>query len=152
MIFKNGEELSDDELRQKLVSEIYEVSKSSIEVLSANSSVTVRYSDKECVIEAIPSEKDKANRLAPIIIYGQLPDHSFEIWIEDVCSEIENFVSSRLNRTLDGSALVAIQNWLNETLKKKTELQKTPLNRIKGFLIRLTGWFNAFLNKLIKSY
>jgi hypothetical protein len=152
MIFKNGEELFNDELRQKLVSEIYEVPKSSIEVLSADSSVTVRYSDPKFVIEAIPSEKDQVNRLAPIVIYGVLPDDWSENWTKAVCSEIEDFVSSKLNRTLDGRALAAIQNWLNETLKKKTDLQSTPLNKIKSFLVHLAEWLKAIVDKLFKSY
>lgn len=152
VIFKDGEELSNDELRQKLVSEIYEVPKSNIEVLNIDSSVTVRCSYPKFVIEAIPTEKDQVNRLAPIIIYGILPDDWSEIWIKDVCSEIENFVSSRLNRTLDGSALVAIQNWLNETLKKKTNSQSTLLNKIKRFLVRLASWLKAIVDKLFKNY
>lgn len=151
VIFKGGEELSDDESRQKLVSEIYEVPKSNIEILTTDSSVTVRSSYPKFVIEAIPTEKDQVNRLAPIIIYGILPDDWSEIWIKEVCSEIDNFVSSRLNRTLDGSALVAIQNWLNETLKKKTDLQSTLLNKIKRLLVRLANWLKAMLDKLFKS-
>ena len=91
VIFKDGEELSDDELRQRLVSEIYEVPKSNIEVLTIDSSVSVRYSYPKFVIEAVPTEKDQVNRLAPIVIYGVLPNDWSEIWSKDVCSEIEKF-------------------------------------------------------------
>lgn len=146
VIFKDGEELSDDELRQKLVSEIYEVPKSNINALTIDSSVRVRrYSYPKFVIEAIPTEKDQVNRLAPVIIYGILPNDWSETWIKDVCSEIENFVSSRLKRTLDSSALIAIQNWLNETLKKKKT--DVSLNIIQRLLMRLTGWlsFSKFI-------
>lgn len=148
VIFKGGEELSDDELRQKLVSEIYEVPKSNIQILTTDSSVTVRCSYLKFVIEAIPTEKDQVNRLAPIIIYGVLPNDWSEVWVKDICSEIENFVSSKLNRTLDGSALVAIQNWLNETLKKKTDLQNTPFNKVKRFLVRLASWLKAMVDTI----
>jgi hypothetical protein len=152
VIFKDGEELSDDELRQKLVSEIYDVSRRNIEVLPADSSVTVRYSYPKFVIEAIPTEKDQINRLAPIVIYGVLPNGWSEIWIKDVCSEIESFVSSRLKRTLDGSALIAIQNWLDEALKKKTALQSSPLNIVRRFLVRLASWLKTVVDKFFKSY
>lgn len=152
VIFKDGEELSDDELRQKLVSEIYEVPKSNIEVLPADSSVTVRYSYPKFVIEAVPTEKDQVNRLAPIVIYGVLPSDWSETWSRDVCSEIESFVSGRLKRTLDSSALIVIQNWLNETLKKKTDLQSSPLNVVKSFLIRLASWLKIVVDKLFKNY
>lgn len=131
MIFKDGQELSadDDELRQKLVSEIYKIPSSNIEVLTADSSVTVRYSYPKFVIEAIPAEKDQVNRLAPIVIYGVLPNDGSESWSKDVRKEIETFVSNKLNRTLDSSALVAIENWLNKILKKKRmDLQSNPLN------------------------
>ncbi|NJN24021.1 MAG: hypothetical protein HC810_06005 [Acaryochloridaceae cyanobacterium RL_2_7] len=101
VIFKDGQELSDDELRQKLVSEIYEIPKSNIEVAPTDSSVTIRYSYPKFVIEAVPTEKDQANRLAPIVIYGVLPDDFSEPWVKDVCNEIENFVSETLKRTLD---------------------------------------------------
>jgi len=153
VIFRDGEELSDDESRQKLVSEIYEVPKSDIEALLADSSVTVRYSDPRFVIEAIPTEKDQVNRLAPIVIYGVLPNDWSELWIKDVRDEIENFVSSRLKRTLDSSALVAIQNWLNETLKKKkADLRSNPLNLVQSFLVRLANWLKIVVGKLFKNY
>jgi hypothetical protein len=153
VIFKDGEELSDDELRQKLVSEIYEVPKNNIEVLPADSVVTVRYSYPKFVIEAIPTEKDRVNRLAPIIIYGVLPNDWSEVWSKDVRNAIENFVSSRLKRTLDSSALIAIQNWLNETLKKKkTDLQSSPLNVVKRFVIRLVRGLKLVVGKFFKIY
>ncbi len=145
VIFKDGEELSDDESRQKLVSEIYEFPKS--EVVPDVSAVTIRYSYPKFVIEAIPTEKDQANRLAPIVIYGILPDDPSEFWVEDVCNEIENFISKNLKRTLDNSALVAIQDWLSEALKKKRENSQLNLfSLIKSTLDRLVNWF-----KLIKS-
>lgn len=153
VIFKGGEELSDDELRQKLVSDIYEVPKSNIERLTADSSVTVRCSYPKFIIEAIPTEKDQVNRLAPIIVYGKLPSNGSEVWSKEVCSEIKDFVSSRLKRTLDSNALVAIENWLNETLKKKkADLQVIPLNIIKRFLVRLISWLKSIGDKFFKSY
>lgn len=152
VIFKDGEELSDDELRQKLVSEIYEVPKSNIKVLPAASSVTVRYSYPKFVIEAVPTEKDQVNRLAPIVIYGVLPNDGSEIWIKDVCSEIESFISSKLKRTLDSSALIAIQNWLDEALKKNTALQSSSLNVVKCVLIRVASWLKIVLDKLFQNH
>lgn len=153
VIFRDGEELSDDESRQKLVSEIYEIPKINIEVLPTDSIVTIRYSYPKFVIEAIPTEKDQVNRLAPIVIYGVLPNDWSELWIKDVRDEIENFVSSRLKRTLDSSALVAIQNWLNETLKKKkADLRSNPLNLVQSFLVRLANWLKIVVGKLFKNY
>jgi hypothetical protein len=154
IIFKDGEELSDDKLRQKLVSEIYEIPKNNIEVLSANSAVTVRYSYPKFVIEAIPTEKDQVNRLAPIVIYGILPDNLSEIWIKEVCTGIEDFVSNRLKRTLDNSALVAIHDWLSETLekKKKANLQYNRLGSITHYFARLVSWLRTTLGKLFKIF
>lgn len=147
VIFKDGEELSDDESRQKLVSEIYEFPKNNSEVVLADSGVTIRYSYPKFVIEAIPTEKDQANRLAPIVIYGVLPDDPSEFWVEEVCNEIESFISKTLKRTLDDSALEDIRDRLSETLKKKTEnSQLNLLSLIKSTLARLAKWF-----KLIKS-
>lgn len=151
VIFKDGEELFDDELRQKLVSEIYEFPKSDSEVVSADSAVTIRYSYPKFIIEAIPTEKDQANRLAPIVIYGVLPDDFSELWIKDVRNEIESFVSETLKRTLDNSALVAIQDWLSETLKKKTEnSQLNLLSLIKSALDRLVNWLKLLVEKLYR--
>lgn len=153
VIFKDGQELSDDELRQKLVSEIYEIPRSNMSVLPSDSSVTVRYSYPKFVIEAIPAEKDQVNRLAPIVIYGVLPTDFSELWIRDVCDEIENFVSTKLHRTLDSSAIIAIQNWLDEILKKKREdLQSSSLKLVKSFLLRLANWLKLVVGKLFKSY
>jgi hypothetical protein len=114
VIFKNGKELSDDESRQKLVSDIYEIPKSNIEILAADEGVTIRYSYSKFVIEAIPIEKDQVNRLAPIVIYGVLPNDFSEDWPEEVCNEIKSFVSHTLNRNLDHKALVVIQDGLSE--------------------------------------
>jgi hypothetical protein len=154
IIFKDGEELSDDKLRQKLVSEIYEIPKNNIEVLSADSAVTVRYSYPKFVIEAIPTEKDQVNRLAPIVIYGILPDNLSEIWIKEVCTGIEDFVSSRLKRTLDNSALVAIHDWLSEILekKKKAKLQYNGLGSITSYFPRLVSWLRIMLGKLFRIF
>jgi len=154
VIFRDGEELSDDESRQKLVSEIYEIPKINIEVLPTDSIVTIRYSYPKFVIEAIPTEKDQVNRLAPVVIYGELPDEwSDERWVEDVCNEIKNFVSSSLKRTLDDSALVAIRNWLNKTLekKKKADLQSSPFSQIAGFLTRFANWVKSLIGKLFQN-
>lgn len=150
VIFKDGEELSNDELRQKLVLEISEVPKSNIEILNTDSSVTVRYRFPRFVIKVIPNEKDQVNRLAPIIIYGILPDDASEEWPNDVCREIEKFVSTTLKRTLDSSALMAVQDWLNGILKKKADLQSSPLNIIKRFLVRLAIWLK--LDKFLQIY
>ncbi|MEG3844407.1 hypothetical protein [Microcoleus sp. herbarium14] len=119
IIFKNQEVLSDDESRQKLVSEIYEFPKSDSEVVSAHSAVTIRYSYSKFVIEAIPIEKDTVKRLAPIVIYGELPNKFPENWVESVHSDIQNFVSTKLERNLDESALIDIKKGLSEILNNK---------------------------------
>lgn len=152
VIIKDGEELSDDESRQKLVSEIYEIPKSSIEVVPANSVVTIRYSHPKFVIEAIPTEKDRANRLAPIVIYGVIPDDFSEPWVKDVCDEIESSVSTKLKRTLDNSALMVIHDWLSKTLKKKAENPQFNLyDLLKRSLERLVDGFKILVNKLLRE-
>ncbi|MEG4345083.1 hypothetical protein QUB70_17675 [Microcoleus sp. A003_D6] len=141
VIFKNGKELSDDESRQQLVSEIYEFPKSDSEVVSADSAVTIRYSYSKFVIEAIPTEKDELKRLAPIVIYGVLPDGVLEAsWVDKVYEEINNFVSNTLNRNLNHSTLATIKGGLSEILKKKTEdSQINLLSRLKRLLERLAN-------------
>lgn len=160
LIFKDGEELSDDESRQNLVSEIYAIPRSNSKVLSADSTVTIRYSDPRFVIEAIPTEKDQANRLAPIVIYGSLPsvsketdDGALKESVSEVCNEIKSFVSNTLKRTLDDSALLAIHDWLYETLKKKTENSQLNLfSLIKSFLDPLVNWFKIMVGKLPRKF
>jgi hypothetical protein len=119
VIFKNGKALSDDESRQKLVSEIYEIPRSNIEVLHTHAAVTIRYNSSKFVIEAIPLEKDTVKRLAPIVIYGELPKNFSQPWIDSVGSDIHNFVSTKLDRNLDKSALEAIKNGLSKILNNK---------------------------------
>lgn len=149
VIFKDGQELFDDELRQKLVSEIYDIPDSNTEVIPAESSVTVRYNYQKFVIEAIPAEKDQANRLAPIVIYGILPDDFSEFWIKDVCNEIEIFVSERLKRTFDKSVSVAINDWLHKILKKKMGIsQLNLLNLIRKILEILLDLLRKIVEKL----
>ena len=152
LIFKDGIELTDDESRQNIVSEIYEVPKSNIDVLPTNSSITARYSYPKFVIEAIPAEKDQVNRLAPIVIYGVIPSDWSDLWVKDVCDEIDNFVSSKLNRTLDNNSLTAIQNWLDETLKKKGDgFQNNLLKLVKNFLVQLMNGLKLLANKILKN-
>lgn len=161
VIFKDGQELSDDKSRQKLVSEIYEIPKSNIEVLTADPAVTFRYSYPKFVIEAIPTQQDTIKRLAPIVIYGVFPDNFSEDgvederkdieWVEDVRKDIEIFVSHRLNRTLDDRALVAIKDRLSEILKKKTEESRfSLLSVIKTFLYRLRKWLSFLVDQLLR--
>ena len=67
---------------------------------------------------------------------------------------LRSFVSSRLKRTLDSSTLIAIQNWLDEDLKKKDRriYRAVPLNVVKRFLIRLASWLKTVVDKLFKNY
>lgn len=139
IIISNREKLYDEKLRQQLVSEIYEVPAKNRENLLSEPSVTVRYNNSEFVIEAIPIEKDQANRLAPIVIYGKWPEKLSSDWIEAVCTEIENVVSEQIQRTLNRSTLEAIRNWLTNTLevKKKKILPKEMISLIIGLLTPL---------------
>lgn len=151
VIFKNEEKLSDDESRQKLVSEIYEIPKSNIEVLTADAAVTFRYSDPKFVIEAIPMEKDTLKRLAPIVIYGVLPNDFSEDGVEGICKDIQKFVSNKLERNLDETALGAIKDKLSEISKKKTEESRfSLLSVIKTFLYRLRKRLSFLVDQLLR--
>jgi hypothetical protein len=158
LIFKNEEELSDDESRQKLVSEIYEIPKSNIEVLPADAAVTIRYSYPKFIIEAIPTQKDTINRFAPIVIYAVLPDDFSEDGLKDVYNRIESVVSDKLKRTLDPRALKAIENGLSKILQEQTKIlkKKTEDSRfnlfslIKVFLERLANGLKLVANKLFR--
>lgn len=123
-IYRNGEKLSNDELRQQFVSEIYEFPAKKLESFPSDSSISIRYSDPKFVIEAIPSQKDQANRLAPVLIYGEFPDNPSSEWVDNVCDEIEKFIQDKLGRTLDSNTLRAINNWLNKILDEKKKKSK----------------------------
>lgn len=149
IIFQNGQELSDDELRRKLVSEIYEVPRNNVEVSPTDSSIAIRYSHTKFVIEAIPEEKDQANRLAPVIIYGELPDEWDNWngqWAKEVCHEIKKFVSIELRRTLDSGVLRDIEDGLDKIAKKKrANLQSNPLNLLKNVWFGLAKWLKMIV-------
>jgi hypothetical protein len=153
VIFKNGVELSDDESRQKLVSEIYEIPKSNIDVLPAGAGITIRYSYSKFVIEAIPTQKDEINRLAPIVIYGVLPNDFSEDWAEGVRNDIQNIVSNKLNRTLDDSVLKAIRDELSEILKYKngsSAIQLFQPNPKFGY--RFANGLNLLVDKFVRYW
>jgi hypothetical protein len=152
IIFSDGKELSDDESRQNLVSEIYEIPKNNLKTLPASSGVTIRYFYPKFVIEVIPTERDQVHRLAPVIIYGILPENCSGTWIGEVCNEIEEFILKRLQRTLDQGVLTAIQDSLNEAIKKKIDLRSNLLSIITHLLFGLASWLKPFVNKLFKSY
>jgi hypothetical protein len=144
VIFKNEKELSDDKSRQEIILEIYEIPKSNIKVFPTNPAVTIRYSYPKFVIEAIPTQKDDLKRLAPIIIYGMLPKSYSQDWVDCVGSNIQNFVSKIIGRTLDESALEDIKKELSETLT----LQKKD----GGSEIQLSQSHQDFLGSLNQRF
>lgn len=149
LIFRKGEELSDDESRQELVLAIDEIPKSNIKTSPTNSDVTIRSSDKNFVIEVISTEKDQANRLAPIVIYGALPERFSEDWVKDVCNEIKSFVPNTLKRTLEQGDLEAIENMLNEIPKKN----RITLPQIFRLLTKIVNKIQDFLKfKKVSRY
>ena len=152
VIFKNEEELSDDESRQKLVSDIYEIPKSNIEVLPADAAVTIRYSYPNFVIEAISIKKDHLDRLAPIVIYGVLSDNFPQDGVKKVYDRIANFVvSDKLNRKLDSRELEAIQNGLSKILTnnkdRRSAIQSFQSNPQVSLLLLLNSW-ELLVNRL----
>jgi len=144
LILKDSEELSDELLRQQVISEIYEVPGRKTTLPSTDSEITVRFSDPKFVVEALPTEKDQVNRSAPIVVYGELPEELSNEWIESSCTKISEIVSHKLNRTLSKDAVTAIQEWFTEVLeekKKKVEVQKQTISLVTVFLAPLLiGW------------
>ncbi|QJB27872.1 hypothetical protein H4N54_17875 [Limnospira fusiformis KN01] len=144
LIWEDSEELSDQLLRQQVISEIYEVPGRKTTLPSATSEITVRFSDPKFVVEALPTEKDQANRSAPIVIYGELPKELSNEWIESSCTKISDIVSDKLNRTLSKDAVTAIQGWFIEILeakKKKVEVQQQTISLVTVFFAPLLiGW------------
>ncbi|MFB2878341.1 hypothetical protein [Floridanema aerugineum] len=144
LIFKDNEQLTDNSERQQIVSKIYEVSGKKLEFSSPNSEVTIRFSDPKFVIETLPIEKDQANRLAPIVIYGELPEEFSPDWIERSCSEIREVVAHKLNRTLNRDAVTKIQEWFKSVLeakKKKVDIQTQGIVWMGATVaIFLVGW------------
>ncbi len=144
LIWEDSEELSDQLRRQQVISEIYEVRGRKTKLPSATSEITVRFSDPKFVVEALPTEKDQANRSAPIVIYGELPEELSNEWIESSCTKISEIVSDKLNRTLSKDAVTAIQGWFTEILeekKKKVEVQQQTISLVTVFFAPLLiGW------------
>ncbi|CAC5344686.1 MULTISPECIES: hypothetical protein [Planktothrix] len=152
VIIRNRKELSDDKLKEQLVSEIYEISAKKIEIASyGGPSVTVRYSDPKFVIEVIPTEKDESNRLAPIVIYGKFPEECPANWVKDVCTEIQEVISNQIKRTLQNGTLESIEKWLDHELeekKKRVQFQRNLISLSTSFfiplavslLIQFQGW------------
>lgn len=147
LILKDSEELSDPLDRQQVISQIYEVPGIKKTLPLATSEITVRFSDPKFVVEALPTEKDQANRSAPIVIYGELPEEFSRDWIESSCTNISKIVSKELNRTLSEDAVTAIQVWFTEILeekeekKKKVEVQKQTISLVTVFFAPFfIGW------------
>jgi hypothetical protein len=144
LIWEDSEELSDQLRRQQVISEIYEVRGRKTTLPSATSEITVRFSDPKFVVEALPTEKDQANRSAPIVIYGELPKELSNEWIESSCTKISDIVSDKLNRTLSKDAVTVIQGWFTEILeekKKKVEVQQQTISLVTVFFAPLLiGW------------
>jgi hypothetical protein len=144
LIFKGGEELSDDLPRQGVISEIYKVPGQKKQLLSSNSEVSIRFSEPKFVLEIIPIEKDQMNRLAPVVIYGELPEDLSPDWVERSCTEIRDVVVHKLNRTLSRDAVPAIQKWFSSFLeekKKKDERQKLSISLLIVLLVPvMVGW------------
>ena len=140
IIINDRQVLSDDESRQKIVSEIYKLPTKDIKISSYDSSVTVRYSHPRFVIEVIPAEKDRVNRLAPIIIYGQFPKECPSDWVNNVCNEIKEVVSNQIKRTLQDGTLESIRDWLIKTLeakKKRVQLVNQIISLTIGLIFPL---------------
>jgi hypothetical protein len=143
IILNNTQEILDDTKRQQVVSEIYDIPGKKVDSLTPNSGVKFRFSDPKFLIEAIPAEKDQLDRLAPILIYGELAEELSQDWIESICSEISEVVSNKLNRTLSINTIEAIREWFIEVLekKKKVEVGKYSLSLVIVFLLPLiVGW------------
>lgn len=85
-----------------------------------NSKITTRLSNRKFVIETFPFEKDHANRLAPIVIYGKLPEELSDDWIKRCCDEIDKVVTYKLNRTLNKDVIPMIREWLREKKKRRS--------------------------------
>jgi hypothetical protein len=148
IIIKGGTHLCDDKSRQELISEIYRIPKNNKTKIKLHPSpaITLYSSRQKFVIEAVPSEKDQSNRLAPIIIYGVLPNVLPETWAKDVHVVIKAAVSDDLKRTLDDDAFNDIETLLNE-LKKKWNPHNIRLNFIRS-LIELINSVKQLLRKL----
>ena len=143
LIFKDREELTDDFIRRQIVAEIYEVPGEKIKLTSGNSEsseVTIRFTDPKFVIEAVPLEKDEANRLAPVVIYGELPEELSSDWVEGSCTKIREVLAHKLNRNLNADTVTTIKEWFTSALeekKKKAEVQEQLIDFGTVFVIPL---------------
>jgi hypothetical protein len=140
-IIEDGNELFDDTQRQQVVLDIYQVPGKKREFFEKDSKVSIRFSDPKFVIEAIPAEKDQADRLAPIVIYGELPKKdASQWWIDDVCKEIDHVVADKLNRTISRDSISSIRKMLTTVLeekKKRSEIKIIITSLAIIFLVAL---------------
>lgn len=141
LIFRDDKELSNKSHREKIIADIYEVP---AKVTELNSQVTVRFSDPKFVVKAISNEEDKVGRLAPIVIYGSLPEELSLDWIESSCTEISEVIAYKLARTLSKDAVTTIREWFTSILeekKTKAEVKKQTISLVTVFLAPLlVGW------------
>lgn len=148
LIGVNGSLLSsaEEQMRQQVVSNIYQVVSEKTKVTSTTNVAFYRKESK-FVIEAVPLERDVANRLSPIVIIGDFPvvNNFSDSWIDRVCTQIEIFVSESMNRTLSKSTLDSIKSWLTDEAllqkKKRWMLQGKIITLIISALLAiLLGW------------
>jgi hypothetical protein len=122
-------DISEQELRQKLVYEINSIVSEKTKVKDTNNVVFYRRKSK-FVIEIIPVQRDVINRLSPVVAFGEFPENNeFSTpWVDDVCNQIEWFISEGVNRTLGSQTLPTIRNWLTEEIDavKKNSLSRIP--------------------------
>jgi len=130
-VSKNAEELTDKVERRQVVGDINNVSGLKKEV---SSELTIVIEKSKFVIEAVPEEKDSGGRLAPIVIYGEIPrsfhdDNSVNDWIDETCNEINHVVNNKIERNFKNSVKNDIREGLKYVAnnKKKEESQKKLL-------------------------
>ncbi|MGD1713184.1 hypothetical protein [Dapis sp. BLCC M172] len=122
---------SDQEKRQKFMSKISRVVQAGKKEQNYLSNIVIYYTNREFLIKTIPKEKDVLNRIAPIISYGEFPEHELEEidWVDKVVNDIERFASdnhltfNNKNDLLEKTKLSLTDVWK----KKKETFQKIDL-------------------------
>ncbi len=151
IIEKNGEilEVWQQEYGQEILSNIADVRLDGEELIVSDK-VIIYYTKKYFVIKTIPIDKDVANRLAPIITYGEFPNIQDPEWSLTVSTDVERF-TNRIGRSLEQSVTKSINQGLSHAWQRSRTQNDLLYPVLSGILVLVIVGIGYFLIKEIYS-
>lgn len=162
LIVKNSRTIKPTDIEgQKLIQKIDNLTLHGIK-LAEESNIRILHNRRaEFYIKLITDQKDLTDRYATIVIYGKLPnltwEYGFEDWVLDVIDEVKAF-SSEINRSAQPAQLRAIQTEL-KTIHFKYKQRKLLVYKKKlalaliipivlGLIVYVVSFVSQFLPDL----